>query len=216
MITLENKPLYLWDFYFQFSDLLDFLEFSERNIEWQRRSHIQHLNRQAKLKKYEWHENNAELQNIEGRFDVYLSRSIRYSALISLATSIEWIANFLKMHAIETITKPPKGVNKSIHILSTFVSRKNYHYHNIGTLEKIIWIKNCIVHHMGSVQNYKHGQKVSEVVCAMDGFSISDNHFIEKLINIDKEALESIINETQTWLVDFIEDCRQANLIAIK
>jgi hypothetical protein len=72
MESLENKPLYLWDFYFQFADLLDFLEFSEGNVEWQRRSHIQVLKRQAELKKYGSDEFYAELQNIEGRFDISL------------------------------------------------------------------------------------------------------------------------------------------------
>lgn len=216
MTTLENIPYDLWDFEFQFADLLDFLQFSESNIEYQRRTKIQSLKRLANLRNMNTDEYRAELANIEGRFDIYLSRSIRYSVLISFAATVEWISNFLKNHATEQIPNCPAGLNKSIHILNTLIDRAEFsHRHNLNTLEKIIKIRNCLVHAMGSVKNYQFGEEVKRLIETLSGFSISDSHFIEEIINIDKGAIEPIINETQAWIVNFIEECRQKSIIEI-
>lgn len=216
MVSLENRPIYLWDFAFIFSDLLDFIKFSERNIDWQRQSHIQSLDRQTKLKTNE-SGYFAELENIKGRFDIYLSRSIRYSAVIALTASIEWIAKYLEQHVTKDLPKKPKRKNESIHILHTLFKWSNFKCeHNLDSLENIIKIRNCIVHAMGSVKYYEHGNELKDNIKTMNGFSISDSHFIEKVIDIDKGIVEAIIEETQTWIIDFIERCRQKNLIKIE
>lgn len=214
MTSLENIPYDLWDFEFQFADLLDFLKFSENNIEYQRKIQVQNLKRIAKLKNIDSGEYSAELRNIEGRFDISLAMSIRYSVLISLAASVEWISNFLKNHVTEDIPNCPSELNKSIHILKTLIDRAEFsHSHNLDTLEKIIKIRNCIVHSMGSVKNYLHGQDVKSLIQTLNGFSISDSHYIEEIINIDKGAIEPIINGTQAWITNFIEECRQKSII---
>ena len=216
MTSLENIPYDLWDFEFQFADLLDFLEFSENNIEYHRKIQVQNLNRIAKLKNIEHGEYSAELRNIEGRFDIYLSRSIRYSVLISFAASVEWISHFLKNHATEEVPNCPARLNKSIHILNTLIDRAEFsHRHNLNTLEKIIKIRNCMVHSMGSVKNYQFGEEVKSLIETLSGFSISDSLFIEEIINIDKGAIVPIINETQAWITNFIEECRQKGIIEI-
>src|SRR5262245_652800 len=113
MVSLRNKPIYLWDFYFQFSDLLDFLEFSERNLDWQRMSHVQSLNRRAELQKYEADEYYSNLDNINYRFNVCLSRNIRYAAVIALATAVERVATFLCTRTASKLPPEGKEVNKS-------------------------------------------------------------------------------------------------------
>jgi hypothetical protein len=215
MASIKNK-LYLWDFAFQFSDLLEFIEFSERNLEWQRRSHVQSLDRKAKLQKYEPSEYYSERENIEGRFDINLSRSIRYSAIIALATSVEWVAKFLEKRLTSKLPPKPKGANESIHILRTLFRLADCDLvHNLETLEKIIKIRNCIAHAMGSVENYEHGEEIAGIVRTLKGFGISDKHFINGTIDIEKGAVEAIIQETQVWILDFIEECRQKSLINI-
>jgi hypothetical protein len=215
MVSLENKPIYLWDFYFQFSDLLDFLEFSESNIEYKRKINVQNLNRTTKLKNIDHAEYAAELQNIEGRFDITLSRSIRYSAVIALATTIEWISKFLNSNAFEK-AKESNG-NKSINILKEFIIRSEFNKpHNVDKLDKIIKIRNCITHSMGSVKGDRFEVEIKDFINAIEGFSLSDSHFIEEVINIEKGTIESIITETQGWLIDLIEECRQKNQIEIK
>lgn len=216
MTTLENISIDLWDFEFQFADLLDFLSFSENNIEFQRRSNLRKLDKEASYKKIDCAEYAAELQNIEGRFDIYLARSIRFAAIISLATTVEWIASFLKDHAYISIPDCPKGSNKSIHILKTLLERVKYQgFHNLENLEKIIKIRNCIAHSMGSVKSYKYGKEIEGFLESLNGFSIADNHFIDGVINIERGAIESIIMETQSWATNFIEECRQKSIICI-
>ena len=143
MVSLDNRPLYLWDFEFIFSDLLDFIKFSERNIDWQRQSHLQSHDKKATIKTEE-SGYYAELQNIEGRF-YYLSLNTRYSAVIALATSIEWIAKYLKQRITKELPKKPNGKNKSIHVLHTLLEWSNSKYeHNLNSLETIVKIRNCI------------------------------------------------------------------------
>jgi len=214
MSPSKLRLMYLWDFEFQFSDLLDFMEFSERNLEWQRRSHVQSLERKAKLKKYEADEYHSELDNIEYRFNMSLARNIRYSAVITFATSIEWIAKFMKKQSTSELAPTPNGSNESIHILRSFFELAGCNReHNLETLAKVIKIRNCITHAMGSVQDYKHGDEIAEIIQTLKGFRISDSHFIERVIDIDQGAIEAIIRETRGWIVDFIDECKQKNLI---
>jgi hypothetical protein len=68
---------------------------------------------------------------------------------------------------------------------------------------------------MGSVKYDILGDEVRKFVNATEAFSISDSHFIEEVINIEKGAIESIIIKTEAWIIDLIEECRKKNLIAI-
>ena len=205
MESLEDKPLYLWDFYFQFSDLLDFLEFSENNIELQRNEHVQILNKNAKSRGYDSGEYHAELQNIEHRFDFNLSRSVKYSAIISLVTTIEWISKFVnevvfKEGALEKVKRPKKGSGKNwyIEILKEFIVRCDFNKPtNLDKLEKVIKIRNFITHAMGSVKDDRFEAEIKEIINTFEGFSLSDSHFLEEVICINKGTLESIISETQ-------------------
>jgi len=216
MASLKNKPLYLWDFYFIFSDILTFIEFSERNIDWQRRSHELILERKAKIKKYTRDDYWTEMHNIEYRFEVLLARSIRYSAVIALATSIEWIANFLKKRSGVSLEPKLKKITESIHILQQFyklVGRKLRH--NLETLEKIFYVRNCIAHTNGSIEKYKHRDDILAIMKSLKGFGVSDQHYLGEVIDIDKGAIETIIKETESWIIDFVEECRKKNLINV-
>lgn len=211
-------PLYLWDFHCLFYDLLDFLEFSESNIEWQRRSHIHRLDRQYRGKDHPADEYFAERDNIEGRFDITLAKKIRYSAVISLVMIIEWAAKFLEKYSTKKLPKAPKGVNKSIHILQTFYKWADSSLkHNLDELEKVIQIRNCITHGGGILEDCEFGDEISENVKTLDGFEISEIDPIvdTETIWIDKGVIEKIIKETEAWITDFIEECRRKNLIKI-
>src|SRR5262245_34473788 len=173
MVSLRNKPIYLWDFEFQFSDLLDFLEFSERNVEWQRMSHVQSLNRRAELQRYGPDEYHSEVDNTNYRFNVCLSTNIRYAAVIALATTVEWIATFLQTRMASKLPPKAKNVNISIHVLRTLFRTGRCNLpENLDTLEKIIKIRNCIAHAMGSVKDYKHGKGIRSIVSTLPGFRI--------------------------------------------
>ena len=215
MASLDQIPYDLWDFEFQFTDLLDFLEFSESNIEFQRKTKIQNLQRMAKQKNLEYAEYAAELQNIEGRYDISLARNLRYSVLISLASTVEWISEFLNSHVAEEIPDNlrPRCQNKSIYRLNTLILRANCEHHNLDTLEKIIKIRNCLIHSLGSVKYYEHREEIKNIISTLNGFNISDSHFIEEVIEIDKGAIEQIISETQSWVTGFIDECRQKAII---
>lgn len=215
-----NKPMYLFDFESQFTDLLDFIEFSEGNLEWQRRSHVQSLGRQAKKHNYDSNDYYAELQGIEYRFDINLPRKIRSSSIIAFATSIEWVAAFIDSHKTYAIKKEGKASNKSIHIIRKSILKlkkvldKTIN-NNIDILEDIIKIRNCIAHNDGIVNGYRFQSDIEAIINRVKGFSISNEFFIDGSINIQKGAIEPIIKETQEWLLVFIEQCRNNGLIKL-
>src|SRR5215813_2176678 len=216
MVSLRSKPLYLWDFYLQFSDLLDFLNFSERNLDWQRMSHVQSLNRRAELQKYGPDEYYSELNNIEYRFNVCLSRNIRYASVIALATAVERVATFLCTRTASKLLPESKEVNTSIHVLRTLFKMAGSNLsENLDTLEKIVKIRNCIAHAMGSVKDYKYGEEIRNLVSTLAGFRISNEDYIEEAIHLNKGAIEAIIQDTRKWIVEFIEECRKKNLITL-
>jgi len=211
-----DMPIYLVDFESQFSDLLDFVEFSENNLEWQRRSHIQSLDREAKKKDYDSAEYFSELQGIEYRFDVILPRKIRYSSVVAFATSVEWIAAFINAHKTWELSKRENGVNESIHTIRELAHQAESATSvclNINTLEEIIKIRNCITHGGGIVVGYKYEEEIKNIINGLQGFSISNEYFIDNAIDISGGAIEGLIKETQGWLIGFVEECRLKGLI---
>ena len=218
---LLDMPMYLLDFESQFSDLLDFVEFSENNLEWQRRSHIQSLDREAKKHNYESATYYGELQGIEYRFNVILPRKIRYSSVVAFATSVEWVALFLNTHKTGDLRKKENRVNESIHILREMACQVDSLSNNklsgkIKKLEDIIKIRNCIAHGGGIVVGYKYQDDIENIINKTHGFSISNEYFVDNAIEISSGTLEIIIKETQDWLVEFVEECRKNGLIELK
>ena len=84
-------------------DVLDFLDFSERNIDWLYGAEKQSIQRKAALgwgfpEKDRYLESDYTellLTNAEHRFTVSLPMRIRYAALVSLVTAVEWQAKHL-------------------------------------------------------------------------------------------------------------------------
>lgn len=209
-------PLYLWDFQFQFGDLLDFIEFSEANLEWQRSSYLKMLDKQYRGKGYPADEYSAERDNIEYRFDFRLAQKIRYSAIIALVTTVEWASGLLEKQGLKEkeVRKKFNGVNKHITRLREYYQFADCSLeHNLEELEKVIKVRNCITHSAGIVEDDKYPEQITEIVKTLKGFEIYDQY--PGMILIDKGVIEEIIKRTESWIPDFIEECRQKNLIKI-
>ena len=216
------RPSYLWDFEYQFADLLDFIKFSEENLEWQRQSHIKRLDMHYKGKEYLLDEYFPQLDAIEYRFDFNLAQKIRYSAIIALVTTLEWVSKLLKDKGQkeEEVKKKFNGVNKHITRLREYYQFADCNLeHNFEELEKVIKIRNCITHSAGIIEDDEYPEQITEIVKTLKGFEVSDetvalSQYIGMIL-IDRGVIEEIIKRTESWIPDFIEECRQKNLIEI-
>jgi len=209
-----NKPMLIFDMETQFSDLLDFIEFSEHNIEWQKRGQLQHLKRESKRLNLDGDEYFTKLQYIEYRYDINLVRKVRYGALIALVTSIQWITNSVKNRLTWEIKDTPKHVNYSVHIISEILNQYGDSVkHNLEKIEGVIKIRNCIAHSGGIVDGYKFQDEIECIVSNMDGFSISTEGIPSDVIDIEKGCVENIAIEIKTWLIPLINDCITKGII---
>lgn len=211
-----NKPMFIFDLETQFSDLLDFIEFSEYNIEWQKRSQLQRLRREANLLKFDSDEYFSKLQSIQYRFDINLTRKVRYGSLIALVISIQWIIDSIKNKLTWHIKKKPKNVNISVHIITEILDKYCEPVaHNMQIIESIIKIRNCIVHSGGIVKGYKYQNEIEDIVSNIEGCSIPADSIPGDIIDLDEKCIEKITIETKTWIVPFIEGCIIKGLIKL-
>jgi len=211
---LLNKPMFIFDMETQFSDLLDFIEFSEHNIEWQKRGQLQQLKRESKRLNLDVDEYFTKLQYIEYRYDINLVRKVRYGALIALVTSIQWITDSVKNRLTWEIKDKPKQVNHSVHIISEILNRYGDSVnHNLHKIEDVIKIRNCIAHSGGIVDGYKYQTEIEYIVSNMDGFSIPIDGIPSDVIDIEKGCIGNIAIETKAWLIPLIDDCITKDII---
>ena len=106
-----NRPIYALDFSVMLGDLLDLLEFSERNIEWLYGVEKQSIEREAahgwgfseEDKSLESDYTKHLLTNAVHRFTVSLPMRIQYAALVSFVTAVEWQAKHLQSWAASNV-----------------------------------------------------------------------------------------------------------------
>jgi len=92
--------------------------------------------------------------NIEYRFEISLKQRIRYAALVSLITTIEWVLLSLKKRVLFPFPKKPKEKNEAIYTLEVFNEQAKLNLkQEIILLESLTQIRNCIVHAAGLLAN---------------------------------------------------------------
>lgn len=101
-----NSPIYAFDFQVMIGDVIDYLDFSETHIEWQLRLKLQEIRRRDKVEDFPPEYRQHLVENAEFRFGVSLPLRVRYSALISLVTSVEWSIGHLVKHLDVSVPKP--------------------------------------------------------------------------------------------------------------
>ena len=201
-----DTPICILDVQQQFDDILEFVEFSEKNIEWQKRSHIQTLDRKAQKFRYESPEYFNELQEIEYRFDIILSRKVRYSALLSLITTIEWNARFFESNVANSLEPKQTGLNASFCIYKQITERTRFKNGDnfLSIIDALIKVRNCIAHSGGIVTDYKYSDEIRSVVQKLEGFSIGNGGLSDEFIIIERGSVELLGKKLSEWVSSLI------------
>lgn len=191
-----NMTMDALDFQFMIGDVRDFLEFSENSISLQYKQEVaahEHLDF-GDDHEYEYH----LAQGIEHRFLISLPLRVRYSALISFVTSVEWSMKYLKKATGPLVGPKPQGTNEAVHVLSALCNVVKLDARDvITTYEALVTLRNCIVHTGGLVDSYQYKADLPAAVASVPGVTLESWHFFGPQVCIARDALVQPIDRTE-------------------
>ena len=206
---LINEPIYAFDFQRMIGDVADFLDFSEINIELKYRQELQGIHESDENGELpsEYREHLEE--NAKYRFEVSLPLRVRYGAVLSLITSVEWSVRIFEQWLKQPICyeNKPKGCNETIYAISELQNRTGISSADIvEDYKAFVHVRNCIAHNAGIEDRYKYQSDLVEAVNRLSGFSLDNWGFFGKQVCIQKEALTPYIEKIR----DFIVICHES------
>ncbi|SRR5258708_27240759 len=198
-----NEVHYAWGFQYMIGDVEDFLDFSEANIEWQYRRELQAIDREIRSGGFpDGYKEHLET-NAEHRFKVSLPLRIRYAAVVTLATSVEWSVEYLIKTLKEPISAVTEQRNKTVHALFELSSRTSLGRTNvIQDYEALVHVRNCIAHSAGIEEHYRFRNQLPAAIARLKGFSLGNQHFLGTHICIERGALNPYIRDIGQLVVD--------------
>jgi hypothetical protein len=212
---LLEEPIYSWDVSTLLSGVVDFLEFSERNLDWQRRREIERARQEAEA--LDFGPEDADLlpsarrqlvESAELRFDIGLSQSVRYAGVVAYITSVEWCMTLFADRLSAPASRTPTGKNTAVHILEHINTKLSQpRSAEAATLEHVVFVRNCIAHAAGLVRAYKHESGVRTAVAALNGFAISNAAGLGDQIHIDAGAVDDLARRALDWIPALDKEC---------
>jgi hypothetical protein len=204
--ALLNQPLFGWDTLSLLGDVEDFLDFSEANIDWQRKREIRRV--EAENATFDAGDpltdaqyRDQQLESVEYRFNVSLTQRVRYSGLTSLIISLEWSLLVLRNLAIFEIPKKPDKTNASVHLLSVLAREANRNLQaEIELLALLVQVRNCVVHSAGQIGSYEYGEELRTSLTSFQGIRISTANFLGEGIEIEQGFLQEVLEKAKVWL----------------
>lgn len=195
------------------SDVNDFLEFSEQNIDWQHRRELQSITLRTDLKDDPDYCDSLE-QSADHRFKVSLPLRVRYSALLSFVTSVEWSVTYLSQSAVTSIPAKKNGVNRTIEILRELSQRVALNSTEIiADYEALVKLRNCITHNGGILDGSKYKDDLPEAAARIKGITIERWHFFGDQICIARGALEDPIQSTAKLVLELHKQMREHGML---
>jgi hypothetical protein len=192
-----DTPWFAIDRMAVFSDIREFLDFAESNIEPQKTAALQRIEDdepefedEADAQSYRQH----QLQSADFRFEVALPMRIRYAGLMSFIGTVECSMKVIK--PTFKVPKKPSGVSETIHLVREFAARCGMSITSeIDQLEFLTWVRNVITHNAGLLKGATREAEIrAQIVTYGPAFKLSDWHFIGETVEIQRGALDPIID----------------------
>jgi hypothetical protein len=216
---LLDKTFFGFDILAMLGDIEDFLEFSEANIEWQMKRELRRAAVEAAVGEFEDERTAAQykeqmLESVEYRFGINLAQRVRYSGLVSLITTVEWVLLALKGRVTFPVPARPRGTNEAVHLLVTFNKQASLNLsREIGLLESLVHVRNCVVHAAGLLNAYQFENELRASVQTLDGVRVSSMKFLGESIEIDQGCLQRILEDMKLWLPRMEESMHKQGLL---
>jgi hypothetical protein len=218
---LLDQPIYSWDTSTMLSGVVDFLEFSESNLSWQREREIKKARDEGAKVEFEPPDEHLAdqyrsqlIESAEYRFDVSLSQSIRYSGLVAFVTSVELCAKVFEKTLSVALPEVSKGENENVRLILALNEKSSSGFEDdIADLRKLVYVRNCIVHAAGFVERYDFENEVRNTVTLLKGFSIWQEDFLGASIRIQQGAVEHYAKRATEWLPKLHEQCATMGIL---
>lgn len=198
-----------WDFQVMIEDVKSFLEIAENNLS------VLHAKEIASIKKTHEDGGFSDIprgykehleQNSNFRFLTSQPLQIRYAALVSLTTSVEWAIKHICKKLEEPIKTNVNDGNKTVQILSKLNNKLCLGLEDIvleyGSLVKI---RNCIVHNSGIKKGYRHEEDLPKIIEQIRGISLEDKRILGVQIWIEKNSLNRYIDRIKNLVIKIYE-----------
>jgi hypothetical protein len=199
--SILDMPIDAMDFLLMIGDVKDFLTFSEENIGWQHRRELQTLSLRHDLRDEAEYRDHLE-ESANHRFQVSLPLKVRYSALLSFVTSVEWSVAYLNRSLKIPFTPKKKGINETVEILGGMTSLVSVTSDDvIADYDALVKLRNCIAHTGGIVDSYKHKEDIRCAAERIEGITIESRHFFGPQIYIAGRALDAPIERTLAFVI---------------
>lgn len=214
-----DKTFFSIDTFSMLSDIKDFIDFSENNIDWQKRREIRHTEIACANEHFDTPHEKAKFHEqmidaVHYRFEVSLSQRIRYATLISLITTIEWVLSSLKKRSNIKIPKKTNRTSDAVHLLIQFDQSASAGLSSkIQIIETLVQVRNCIVHAAGLLASYKHSSDLQQRLSTYNGIRISDINRLGDAIEIEKNHLQRVVEDVKGWLPSLENDMQAKGLL---
>jgi len=205
---LLDETIYSWDTATMLSGLVDFLEFSEHNLSWQREREIRRARDEGATVELEPPNEHLVgqyrtqlIESAEYRFDVSLSQSVRYAGLVAFVTTAELCAKTFAKALNTRFRDAPDGENEHVHLLACMNGASSSDFgDDIADLRNLVRARNCVVHAAGFLQRYKFEAQVRDALESLRGFAIWDEDYLGVSIRIERGAVESYAKRAAEWV----------------
>lgn len=200
-------------------DVEDFINFSEANIDWQKKRELRRAEQECDEEEFDdvhfaAQYRDQRLEGVKYRFEVSLTQRVRYAALMSLITTIEWVLLALEKRSSFSFPKKPDGKNEAVHILEVFDQKASLGLQpRADFLESLVQVRNCIVHAAGLLGSYRHEVELRKRLTSMSGVKVADINFLGDGIEIEPGFLQGILEEVKEWLPNLEKSISEQSLL---
>jgi hypothetical protein len=209
-----NTPIDAFDFQFMISDVKDFLEFSESNIDWQHQRELQAISHRKDFDDYPHGYREHLEENTAHRFKVSLPLRVRYGALLAFTTSVEWAVGYLNRSASVPVPDSRDGTNHTIKVIREFATRAAIDPGGVvEDYEALVQIRNCIVHSAGIVATSRFKDDLPKAVARISGISLANWNFFGEQVCIERGALEPYIDKTSNLVISLHTAMREKGFL---
>ncbi len=220
--AFREHTFFAIDSFFLLADIEEFIDFSESNIDSQK-------NRELHQAESQWEKNLLverrdatedyanTIEGIDYRFDVSLTQRVRYAALVSVITTIEWVLLSLKKRTnIEPFPTKPARQTEAVHILDTFNRSGSLCLESkIRSIEPLFNVRNCIVHAAGLLASYRYEKDLRQSLVGCHGITISDINHLGEAVEIESGYLQRLLKDLEWWLPRLERDLRNKSLLHV-
>jgi hypothetical protein len=203
-----KQPFYGLNILTILGDVEDFIEFSEGNIDRQKAEELQRTTQECDALElddphFATQYREQKLEGVEYRFEVSLRQKVRYAALTTLITSIEWALLALKKRASFEFPKKKDSdkTNETVHILRVFNQKASLSLEpQVQSLERLVHVRNCIAHAAGLLGSYKYELELRKSLKSMSGIKVSSINFLGESIEVEPSFLIHVVDDAKIWL----------------